>query len=478
MRTPTKTPIRSRWLSVLWLLAFLSLPVYALANNFLTNGIVSGTGLPLPGTKVNVANPPNIPANQQVTATEFNTVTGALTDVQALYLDAGLGGSVAANGIFSPDAGTILMLSPYDTPPGQGGTGPTICDGGNGYCGKNAHYTSLGKSLVLHDDGSQIVMCNTNNWDAYPQDGGYCVDIYMSHGGVGSTGMLEFNLNSEFTIGATTQCQMDLFGLGFYCGNYLQTGGALVAPQVSIEPISPEAFDFEFRSGVDVADAGRTALYLFSNVGNGHGTRNMYVEDPFDLISGSGFNDWDWSGVVYMTNFPPLVGNYVADAGHYGTVDADGGAVNALTVNALTVTGTNLVAGSTNASFNAIGLGGGNPGAAQQVVGCGNAGLQILNSPCGEVAFSAGTRVGGNGSDISNVGVGSCALAVGTCNAVVPGAKGNSLCYCDVQGGNWAVDAGSFTCHARADAGSATVWVQAGATPLPSTPTVGVHCDN
>jgi hypothetical protein len=116
--------------------------------------------------------------------------------------------------------------------------------------------------------------------------------------------------------------------------------------------------------------------------------------------------------------------------------------------------------------------------------GCANHGLDILTTNCGQLSalstypmfLDAGVVIGSGA--FSNQSPGSCTLSGGTCNAVVPGAQGSSFCYCDIQGANWAIDAGAFTCHARADAGSATVWVQAGATPIPGTATVGVHCDN
>jgi hypothetical protein len=103
----------------------------------------------------------------------------------------------------------------------------------------------------------------------------------------------------------------------------------------------------------------------------------------------------------------------------------------------------------------------------------GNFGLLVTQN------FGAqGTTNIGSGGPITGLEYGSCAASLGTCNAAVFGATGTSLCVCDIQGGNWAIDAGAFTCHARADAGSATVWVNANATPIPGNPVIGIQCEN
>jgi hypothetical protein len=62
----------------------------------------------------------------------------------------------------------------------------------------------------------------------------------------------------------------------------------------------------------------------------------------------------------------------------------------------------------------------------------------------------------GSGSAVTNIGVGSCSLSSGQCNAVVAGAQGSSLCVASVQGTSQTL----VGCDARSDAGSATAFCQ------------------
>ena len=133
------------------------------ANNFLTTGIVSATGQALPGTKQNVPNPPSLPSNQQVTATEFNTVTGALNDISTFLrpmvglLDGGLTPASNPAYIFTADAGflgTALATSVAADAGFFGTVNGTTASVDAGYFGAS---TTLGTStsfMVAADGGT------------------------------------------------------------------------------------------------------------------------------------------------------------------------------------------------------------------------------------------------------------------------------------------------------------------------------------
>jgi hypothetical protein len=86
------------------------------------------------------------------------------------------------------------------------------------------------------------------------------------------------------------------------------------------------------------------------------------------------------------------------------------------------------------------------------------------------IQFGGGpTFANGAGSQITNIGIGVCGLSSQTCNAVVPGATGNSVCHAFLLGPNSLV----LPCDARADAGSATITCGAA-----TTGDAGVECFN
>src|ERR1700722_7773054 len=55
-----------------------------MANNFIDNGLVSSTGLALPGTKSDVAGAPSIPTQNAWRAAEGNAVLGGLADIKTV----------------------------------------------------------------------------------------------------------------------------------------------------------------------------------------------------------------------------------------------------------------------------------------------------------------------------------------------------------------------------------------------------------
>lgn len=216
-------------------------------------------------------------------------------------------------------------------------------------------------------------------------------------------------------------------------------------------------------------------------------TKGTIVADAGNLAGLTVNGNTTLTGATTMTGSPNVLGTLVADAGNVSSLTVQGTAtttnetvlstdvVNVLSADAGTFGGpiTSLVwDGGSALSLKAIGsFICFNPPTCTQIIGdrtsdgslqVGPAGAAVLIGAASTPVYVNGALAAqvslatANGTTITNLGVGSCTLGSGQCNAVVAGANGSSLCTASVQGTSQTL----VGCDVRADAGSATAFCQ------------------
>lgn len=429
----------------------------------------------------------------------------------------GCGGGGSGNPFYflTVDAGALEIINPANN--------FGLCyDGGQPECAVGYNYTYISQDVFMHNTSPELTMCNTTI-PGFPFDAGICFNFYVN-----GSGLLEFN---NITLGGSTQteCEMDWINGNFSCINSLAAAD-LLGSRIDIPATVPAVNDYILQSGPDPKDAGVPALFFSTNTGSYNPT-NFYWSTVNGYGSGYSFLNMFWDDVLTWVSIPRIQGILIVDAGIMGPLQM----TNTITAQGITATGifsggvggggTNdygwclaqqsqdvttydlsfgacvngsLVDGGQLANLNNKVLstdrnntnlyadGGITLSAVQGEIDMSAQGSQVFRAgyylgnnfyQLWTPGLSVGTSVA-NSSLIKNIGLNKCTLSSGTCNAVVLGATGSSLCFAGIQG-MYAVDAGGASCHAYADAGSASVYCDyPSLLAYPAPAIVGVHCYN